>query len=141
MRTLSPSRLAQSVAIGAALFLVGCATPDSRGSLLQELRAGLASVRALPSGSRPAPPDLDLRSLKGISKSQLVQELGHPTYCGDDGEEACATSSPWMYEWGPPAPPIKSDDGFVEVTTGGPFVIALDFTNDAVSSARWLGQR
>jgi hypothetical protein len=68
-------------------------------------------------------------------------ELGEPTYCGDYGDDVCATSSPWKYEWGPAAPPARSGDGFVEINTGGPFVVALDFTNDVVSSARWLGQR
>jgi hypothetical protein len=140
MGTLS-SRLVCGLATVAAVGLASCATPPSRDSLLRELKSGLASARALPLGSRPTPPDLDLRSLKGISKSQLLQELGNPTYCGVDGDDPCATSSPWMYEWGPTAPPPKSGDGFVEVTAGGPFVVALDFASDTVSSARWQGQR
>jgi hypothetical protein len=140
MGTLS-SRLAHGLATVAVLCLASCVTPVSRDSLLRELRAGLVSARALPLGSRPAPPDLELRSLTGISKSQLLKELGNPTYCGVDGDEPCATSSSWKYEWGLPAPPAKGGDGFVEITTGGPFVIVLDFTSDAVSSARWEGQR
>ena len=140
MGTLS-SRLVHGLATVAALGLASCVTPPTQDALLRELKAGLASVRALPPGSRPGPPDLDLRSLEGIIKSQLLRELGNPTSCGVDGDNPCATSSPWMYEWGPPAPPAKSGDGHVEVTTGGPFVVALDFASDAVSSARWLGQR
>jgi len=140
MGTLS-SRLVHGLVVVAALGLASCVTPPGRDAQLKELKAGLASVRALPLGSRPAPPDLDLRSLKGISKSQLLRELGNPTYCGVEGNNPCATSSLWMYEWGPPAPPAKSGDGFVEITTGGPSVVALDFAGDAVSSVRWQGQR
>jgi len=76
-----------------------------------------------------------------MTKSQLLRALGKPTYCGDEGDSDCASSSPWSYAWGPPAPPAKSGDGFVEVTSGGPFLIALEFKGESVSSARWLGQR
>ena len=135
------TRLAMGATVGAILLVAGCATHGSQDALLHQLRSGLASARALPLGSRPAPPDIDLRNLKGLSKPRLLEELGEPTYCGDLGEGTCATSSPWKYEWGPPAPPAMSGDGFIEVNNGGPFVIELNFSGDTVSSARWLGQR
>src|SRR5262245_45342595 len=141
MITLSGNRFATSLAVAAILALAGCAVERGPSALLEELKGGLASARASPRGCRPPPPDIDLGQLKGTSKSALLQALGRPTYCGAEGDQDCATSTPWKYEWGPPAPPSKSDDGFIEVTTGGPWVIDLSFTEDSVSSARWLGQR
>lgn len=141
MGRLGASLLSQICAVGVAVILAGCGTAKNRDALLRELKSGLAAVRALPSGSRPDPPELDLRGLARMSKSELLQSLGNPTYCGDDGDDECATSSSWKYDWGPPAPAIESGDGFVEITTGGPFVIALEFTHESVSSARWQGQK
>ena len=121
--------------------LTACSTVNDREALLDKLKAGLVSARAMPPGSRPEPPELDLRSLEGASKSQLQRRLGDPTYCGEEGDGDCATSSRWQYRWGPPARPLHAGDGFVYVTTGGPSVIELQFTNGCVSSARWMGQR
>ena len=141
MITLSGKLFAPSLAVAAMLVLSGCVAERRAGPLLEELKGGLASARALPLGSRPPPPEIDLGQLKGTSKAAVIQALGKPTYCGDEADEDCATSTSWKYEWGPPAPPLKSGNGFVEVTTGGPWVIDLSFTGDTVSSARWLGQR
>jgi hypothetical protein len=112
-------------------------------SLLKDLRQGLELARALPKGSRPPHPDLDLSRLVGVSRSDVERMLGVPSYCGHDESWSdsganCGARSPWQYSWGPPAPdPGSAGPGYV---TGGPWLLVLDFSSDNVSAAHWQGQ-
>lgn len=134
-------RLAAGI-VFAALYVAACTLTNDRESLLRDLKSGLSSVRALPPGSHPTPPRVALDSLKGMSRAEVLNALGGPTYCGEESDADCAISTPWAYEWGPPSPRPKEDgDGFVWVSAGGPDIIVLDFNAETVSSAQWRGQR
>ncbi len=142
MRAPRRSHVATGIAAAAVVCLYGCASSASRTFLLKDLQTGLASARALPPGSRPAPPRVELRALEGASRRELRQAIGEPTYCGEDQDDNCDVSRRWRYEWGPPSPPPReASDGSLIVTTGGPFVIVIDFAGDLVSAAQWQGQR
>jgi hypothetical protein len=80
--------------------LAGTAATDKWLGLL---RVQLHAARALPSGSRPDPRQLDLTSLQGIPRSEVRRALGKPTYCDEWKLSACAHADVWMYAWGPPA--------------------------------------
>jgi hypothetical protein len=126
---------------------VGLGNAQTGISLLKDLRQGLELARALPKGSRPPHPDPDLSRLVGVSRSDVQGVLGLPSYCGHDesfsiSEVNCGAASPWQYSWGPPAPePDSAGPGYVVVTTGGPWLLVVEFSSDRVSAAHWLGQR
>jgi hypothetical protein len=51
--------------------------PDAQ-SCLNTLRSFFLSARAQPSGSRPTPPDMDVKALLGLQKSAIRTVLGPP---------------------------------------------------------------
>jgi hypothetical protein len=119
--------------------LAGTAATDKWLGLL---RVQLHAARALPSGSRPDPPQLDLTSLQGIPRSEVRRALGKPTYCDEWKLSACAHADVWMYAWGPPAAaPQRDPDGSITVTTGGPWLLVLEFSGDRVAAERFQGQK
>ncbi len=69
--------------IAPILLLALClgAAAASAAYLLGLLRVRLHAACALPDGSRPDPPPLDLTSLEGIERSSIRRALGEPTYC------------------------------------------------------------
>jgi hypothetical protein len=98
--------------------------------------------RAFPDGSRPNPPQIDLTSLKGITRSAVRRALGKPTHCDERKSSVCAQANVWMYAWGPPAAaPQRDSDGSTVVTTGGPWLLVLEFSGDRVAAERFQGQK
>ena len=127
-------------------LLVGFGSPvlaqvPHRAQILEKLQLNLAQVRALPKGERPAPPDEDLKALVGASRIEIRKALALPSYCEPEGLTNCEKSSSWKYEWGPPNPESQFGDGYVTVTTGGPWLLVIEFSRDSVVAASWLGQR
>jgi hypothetical protein len=129
-----------------AAFLTYSATVAQAGSpnvekTLEMLQKNLSQARALPPGERPLPPKVDLAALVGTSRGRVVKALSSPSFCEPEGSTDCTRSNTWSYLWGPPAPDPQSDDGYVTVTTGGPWLLVVEFSGGLVSAARWLGQR
>jgi hypothetical protein len=136
MRAL-PERIALVALLAGVALCVHAQTP--RGArLLETLQLELAQVRSLPAGERPTPPDQDMRSLIGTSRSEVLKALAAPSHCEP---EDCSKSNSWRYDWGPPAPEPRSGDGYVTVTSGGPWLLVIEFSRDRAIAARWLGQR
>ncbi len=139
-------RLLAGATLAALAIVARSGTPDS-AQLLTDLRQGLMVARALPDGSRPPHPNRDMSPLLGLKRAELLRVLGAPSYCGHDESWSstgtnCNGVSPWQYSWGPPAPdPQSAGPGFVLVTTGGPWLLVLEFSSDKVSAVHWQGQR
>jgi hypothetical protein len=116
-------------------------------TLLRELRDRLNAVRALPDGSRPGRPNVNLSNLVGHGRSDVHRYLQEPNYCGDidslyDPEADCGTSESWSYRWGPPTPDVQDGPGWIGVWTGGyPWLLVFTFTDNQVTAVRWQGQR
>ena len=110
---------------------------------LQVLRSKLSAAAALPLGSRPAPPDMDLGFLVGLSIQEIRHALGAPY----SRSGMCSAAQCWSYRYGPDAAPPevtkKNDDGTVDVvvTTGGPFLLIIGFSSHHAVLANWQGQR
>jgi hypothetical protein len=144
MRNAVPRFLAAVAICVSVQVAAGGAT--SGLTLLTELHQGLESARALPRGSRPFPSSYqDLSGLIGVSRSDVERILGTPGYCGtsdflNDSSPNCGAKSFWAYSWGPPPPEFHSETGH-KITTGGPWLLLLEFSSDQVSAARWQGQR
>jgi len=137
-----------AVAAIAVAASIATARTQTGLTLLNELRQGLSNARALPKGSRPAPPDKSLSELIGMSRGDIQRNLGAPSYCdnGDPGlplAPNCANTSSWSYTWGPPPPPLHHGSGHVDVITGGPWLLIFTFSSSSnlVTAARWQGQR
>jgi hypothetical protein len=114
--------------------------------LLTQLRQGIDAARALPKGSRPAPPKADLSRLMGTTKADVKRILGPPNFRGHDESWSdtganCAGTSSWRYSWGPPPPETHAGPDYVEVITGGPWLLVIEFSSNVVAAARWQGQR
>ena len=135
------------------LLSLPCTTPtwskdQDAQSCLNTLHSFLLSARALPLGSRPPPPDVDVKALLGLQKSAIRTVLGPP-----DKQEAndppleCHVARCWSFTYGPgPSPvpdPTDNGDGTmsVYVTTGGPWLLILGFTKDRLVTAFWQGQK
>jgi hypothetical protein len=103
----------------------------------------LSAAAALPLGSRPSPPDVDLGFLIGLSPQAIRTALGAPY----SRSAACSAAQCWSYRYGPDAAPPKVEenngDGTVdiEVITGGPFLLIVGFSSHHVVLASWQGQR
>jgi hypothetical protein len=137
-----PQYIHQIAAILLLAVCLGKPAASAANDLLGLLRVQLRAVRALPDGSRPNPPQLDLTSLEGIARSTIRRALGKPTYCDEWKSSACAHASVWMYVWGPPAAaPQRDSDGSIVVTTGGPWLLVLEFSGDRVAAERFEGQK
>lgn len=135
--------IVQVIAILSFAFSVAHAGDQTGIWLLRKLQEQLFVVRDLPVGSRPNPPDFKLASLAGITKDDVRRALSEPNGCEAEKEDvgSCTDSASWIYVWGPPAEPVREEAGYITVTTGGPWLLVLDFAGDKVSSARWQGQR
>jgi hypothetical protein len=139
-RPLYASRIAAILLF--TLFLGERAARAAADDLLGLQRVQLHAARGLPDDSRPDPPQLDLTLLQGIARSTIRRTLGRPTYCDNWKSSACAHANVWMYAWGPPAaPPQRDSDGSTVVTTGGPWLLVLEFSGDRVAAERFQGQK
>jgi hypothetical protein len=128
-----------------SLLAVGSITAHAGKSnaaqMLEILQKGLAEARALPPGTRPVPPELNLAALRGISRADVKRALSTPSHCQPEDSADCVRSNTWSYEWGPANSEPATGDGYVTVTSGGPWLLVVEFLHDRVSGARWLGQR
>ena len=117
-------------------------------SVLQSLARDFASARALPAGTRPVPPEVELVKLVGMKWSIVRTTLGSPD-APDDYDWQCHANKCQVYRYGADerqaSQPETGDDGnglqWVTVTTGGPWVLILGVSSNKVVSARWQGQR
>jgi hypothetical protein len=121
--------------------------PDAQ-SCLNTLHSFFLSARAQPSGSRPTPPDVDVKALLGLQKSAIRTVLGPPDIRKANYPSLeCHAAQCWSYTYGPgPSPlPAPTDDGdgtmSVYVTTGGPWLLILGFTKGRLVTAFWRGQK
>jgi hypothetical protein len=77
----SSSSCAQYINQIAAILLLAVSLEESAASTANDflglLRVQLHAARALPGGSRPDPPQLDLTSLQGIARSTIRRTLGN----------------------------------------------------------------
>ena len=130
------------VAASFALAVGVCSAAPSGVALLEVLRTQLVAARSLAPGSRPEYPDVELSSLVGLSRAKVHSILGKPTYCEPEEQPSCSKAASWHYAWGPSADsPRELPDGSVIVTTGGPWLLIIDFVRDRISAVRWQGQR
>ena len=137
-----PNRVPTSwAALSCLCMLVACGCASA--TVLDDVREGLSTARALPKGSRPRPPQVELSALVGLKRADIEAALKTPTYCGLDLSEPCSPTSPaWAYVWGPPEREIGGDQaGSVTVVFGGPWLLIFEFAGDVVSKVRWQGQR
>jgi hypothetical protein len=117
-------------------------------SVLQSLAGDFEAARALPVGSRPVPPDIELRKLVGMKWSIVRAALGSPDV-PDDYDWQCHAKKCEVYSYGANErqadKPETGEDGnglqWVSVTTGGPWVLILGVSLNKVISARWQGQK
>jgi hypothetical protein len=124
-----------------AIALCANAAARTGNAVLESLRAQLVSVRAMAPGSRPAHPAIDIKSLVGLRRATIANALGIPTYC-EPPSSSCVTSRGWKYDWGPPAETqLPQADGEIFVTTGGPWLLIFEFSQNHVIAAYWQGQR
>jgi hypothetical protein len=114
---------------------------------LSELANDFKSARTLPAGSRPSPPDLDLKSLPGLSSTRLRSSLGPPDHPIHGYRPQCGADLCWVFTYGPKesfAPSvIKQENGLntIEVTTGGPFLLVVGVLSNRVATVKWEGQK
>ena len=132
------------VAVLLAFALIASAASDAADQhALRTLRAKFSVAAALPLGSRPAPPDVDLGLLIGLPAQEIRHALGVPY----SRSVVCSAPQCWSYRYGPDAaaPEVtkKNDDGTVDVvvTTGGPFLLIIGFSSHHVVLANWQGQK
>jgi hypothetical protein len=131
-----------TLAAGAQIAFAG----DNIGlTMLEHLRQRLDAAHALPKGSRPSPPDIRLSGLYGVARADVERILGAPTYCGEQQpfpeSKDCRSHSLWAYSWGPPPPETHSGPGWVQVITGGPWLLLLRFSSDRITAVAWQGQK
>jgi hypothetical protein len=130
-----PARLIWIGAFVAALavpFATHSAVADSQ--FLSACRDAFSAARALPLGSRPPPPALELGRLVNIPFATLRGYLGPSTRldCNDllhVPVDACAS---FTYGPGPDT---------TTATFGGPWLLVVGISKGLVIEARWLGQR
>ena len=131
---------------GSELLFAG-ESRDHYRAALSELADDFKSARTLPAGSRPSPPDLDLKSLLGLSSTRLRSSLERPDHPIHGYRPQCGADLCWVFTYGPKesfAPSvIKQENGVntIEVTTGGPFLLVIGLSSNRVATARWEGQK
>jgi hypothetical protein len=124
-------------------FLANIAGAATDQPELRNLKSKLSAAAALPLGSRPSPPEVDLGFLIGLSPQEIRSGLGVPY----SRSATCTAAECWSYRYGPDSAPPKvvkrNDDGTVdlEVTTGGPFLLIIGFSSHHVVLANWQGQK
>ena len=124
------------------LPLGGCAFPAARPqSALETVGAAFVAARAMPLDSRPMPPDIDLRSVVGASSPDVLKALGLPRHCTYEFRNHLPGATCWSYTYGPKSAPPQIEDGYIVVTTGGPWLLLLEISDDRVVNATWLGQK
>jgi hypothetical protein len=143
--------MAISKSIQAAAFaLITSMSLSANAGVIDKLSAELTSVRKLPDGERPVPKVDDLSGLTGRSKAEILQKLGGPDSCESESEatQKCDDAYTWTYTWGPSRQEQKQQDlkiadgnEIVFVSTGGPWLLILNFKNRKVVRANWLGQK
>jgi hypothetical protein len=140
-----PIALAWIVLAQAAL----AADPDAAfRSVLRSLAEDFQAARALPVGTRPMPPDLELRKLMGIPWPVVRAALGPPD-APDDYDWECHAKRCRVYSYGADERQTDvSESGvdrngvpWITVITGGPWVLILGVSSNKVVSARWQGQK
>jgi hypothetical protein len=120
---------------------------SQRHATLAALASDFAKARALPPGSRPAPPGLNLEDLVGLSLSQIRSALGSPDKPIEGYGFECGAERCFAFTYGPTGheepTEIKQADGLetVVVTTGGPFLLVVGVSSKEVITARWQGQK
>src|SRR5262245_16750523 len=146
MKQRDPALFASAV-LTLALFNVPYVQASGSFALLRELRDRLSAARALPDGSLPRRPNVNLSNLVGLGRSDVRRYLQEPDYCEDeessyDPDLDCGTSESWSYRWGPPTPEVEDGPGWIGVWTGGyPSLLVFTFTDNQVTAVRWQGQR
>src|SRR6202022_640101 len=98
--------------------------------------------------TRPTPPYFYLEQLVGASQSSVRHALGVPDSQWRISRELCQAALFVSYTFGAretissPEPVRHNADGTdsIVVTTGGPWLLILGFTDGRLVSARWLGQ-
>lgn len=108
--------------------------------MLEMLSDQLEEAQSMPLGSEPAPPSYNFRRLRGTERAELFAKLDEPKFCKPE-VTPCSEATLWFYVWGPPAPPIEEQNGYIVVQTGGPWLLVFEFSGDAVANVRWQGQR
>lgn len=121
--------------------LVVCADALATDDVLADLKARFEVARALPPGSRPAPPSIDVGRLSGVLTTEVRSTLGEPQSCEIDASEAQSEQSKWCYEFGPPPRPAAQEGEAFTFTTGGPWLLVIEVSGESVQSAEWVGQR
>jgi hypothetical protein len=119
------------------------------GTTLHELQRDFIKARALPEGTRPAPPDISLKPLLGVTLSKITSLLGKPDKPTEDYDFGCHAKRCVTYTYGAKeslegsVEPSNDDSGLetVTVTTGGPWLLVLGVESDRVVFAKWLGQK
>ncbi len=126
--------------VASSLLLVATGSALAN-NVLGELRDKFAAARALPLGSRPGPPSVDLKPLIGVSESTLAHYLGGPTSidCGELFRTHQDTCSAFRY--GPDPAPVEEHDGYITLKTGGPWLLVVATSHGRIVDVRWLGQR
>lgn len=150
-----PFRPVAQVLIAAAICLMHWVPSWADGSAAR-IQAALAvladqflAARSLPEGTRPTPPYFNLEQLVGASQSSVRHALGAPDPQWQISRELCQAAICVSYTYGAretksSTEPVRHNaDGTdsIVVSTGGPWLLILGFTDARLVGARWLGQR
>jgi hypothetical protein len=136
-----PRSLARSTWTGVVVAVLAVPVATLAGGtdppFLSAFREAFAAARALPLGSRPPPPALELDRLVHTSIETLHTYLGPWSRldCGDllhVPVEACAS-----FTYGPgPEPAVESPPGTITITIGGPWLLVVGISKGRVVEAR-----
>jgi hypothetical protein len=129
-----------------ALLFAGEPSDDYHATLNQ-LASDFKGARALPAGSCPSPPDLDLKALLGSNSTRLRSALGPPDRPVRGSRPKCGADLCWTFRYGPKPnfahSAVAQENGLnsILVATGGPFLLIVGISSNRVETAEWLGQR
>jgi hypothetical protein len=123
--------------------------PDQTSAALGALTRYFAEARTLPSGTRPRPPQVNLKGLIGLPSDAIRRSLGPPDPPVENYDFACHASECWVYTYGAKENFAEggqiceegSDLCSIVVTTGGPFLLIVGVSSGHVVTARWQGQK
>jgi hypothetical protein len=143
----------RSIVLCVMVFLqASCAAnpPDSAQSTLTNLARHFRAARALPEGTRPAPPDVKIEKIVGLPVSAVRSALGPADaplkveYDWDCDAETCQIYTYGADERASIDARIAADKKDLEsivITTGGPYVLVVGVSSNTVATARWQGQK